>query len=217
MKQGKLSPIVFYYPNLIGYVRILLSILTVAIFPLHYWGAALCYTVSQSLDAVDGHVARAFNQASLMGASMDQLTDRMSTVGTFLLLAAAYPHMTLVLFLVAVADIAGHWIYVHAQALRGSKSHKNVPPSLYFLKVYYENKSVMFICHLSYETLLFSVLMLTRTSASNADGKLLLLLAIITVPLAIFKFITNVYQLFLGASLLIQIEEGTTPVSSPKK
>eukprot|EP01057_Protomagalhaensia_wolfi_P004955 Protomagalhaensia_wolfi_Nauph_80__4954@NODE_5223_length_422_cov_265_080940_g4279_i0_p1_GENE_NODE_5223_length_422_cov_265_080940_g4279_i0NODE_5223_length_422_cov_265_080940_g4279_i0_p1_ORF_typecomplete_len114_score4_54CDPOH_P_transf/PF01066_21/4_8e14_NODE_5223_length_422_cov_265_080940_g4279_i080370 len=95
MSQGKLSPIVFYYPNLIGYVRILLSVLTVALFPLHYWGGALCYTVSQFLDAADGHVARAFNQASLMGASMDQLTDRMSTVGTFLLLAAAYPNTTL--------------------------------------------------------------------------------------------------------------------------
>ena len=38
--------------------------------------AAVCYCVSQGLDAVDGMVARHFNQCSKFGAVLDMLTDR---------------------------------------------------------------------------------------------------------------------------------------------
>jgi CDP-diacylglycerol--inositol 3-phosphatidyltransferase len=38
--------------------------------------AAVCYCVSQGLDAVDGMVARHFKQCSKFGAVLDMLTDR---------------------------------------------------------------------------------------------------------------------------------------------
>lgn len=38
--------------------------------------AAICYCISQGLDAVDGVVARYFNQCSKFGAVLDMLTDR---------------------------------------------------------------------------------------------------------------------------------------------
>eukprot|EP01055_Gregarina_sp_Pseudo9_P005402 Gregarina_sp_Pseudo_9__5401@NODE_661_length_2407_cov_15_393159_g624_i0_p2_GENE_NODE_661_length_2407_cov_15_393159_g624_i0NODE_661_length_2407_cov_15_393159_g624_i0_p2_ORF_typecomplete_len227_score15_76CDPOH_P_transf/PF01066_21/3_1e14CDPOH_P_transf/PF01066_21/3_5e03DUF624/PF04854_14/0_098DUF624/PF04854_14/2_4e03DUF624/PF04854_14/4_4e03_NODE_661_length_2407_cov_15_393159_g624_i0114794 len=209
------SPILFYYPNLIGYGRIVLSVATVAVFPSYPWTAAFFYAVSQFLDAVDGHIARLFNQATLLGATMDQLTDRMSTVGIFLLLAAGCPRLTFLFFLIASFDIAGHWIFVYAQALRGTKSHKQMPPTQPLLRWYYETKHVMFVCHLCYETFLFSVLMLSKLSPKRFDFRLVVFLAVITFPLSLFKMWTNVYQLFLGGSLLIQIEEkGSTP-SSP--
>eukprot|EP01054_Gregarina_sp_Poly1_P002134 Gregarina_sp_Poly_1__2133@NODE_1566_length_3833_cov_99_428306_g1033_i0_p3_GENE_NODE_1566_length_3833_cov_99_428306_g1033_i0NODE_1566_length_3833_cov_99_428306_g1033_i0_p3_ORF_typecomplete_len235_score12_72CDPOH_P_transf/PF01066_21/2_9e14CDPOH_P_transf/PF01066_21/6_6e03_NODE_1566_length_3833_cov_99_428306_g1033_i031283790 len=215
MGDNRPSPILFYYPNLIGYGRIFLSIITVAIFPLWPWFAACLYTISQFLDALDGHVARLFNQASLLGATMDQLTDRMSTVGLFVLLSAGLPQLTFVIFVIAAFDLAGHWIWVHAQALRGSKTHKHVPSRQPLLRWYYENRHVMFCCHLCYETFLFSILMLSKLPQDRRDFVFVKILAMVAFPLAAFKMVTNAYQLFLGGHLLIDIEESKTPPSSP--
>jgi len=72
-----LSKNVFLFvPNIIGYVRIILLILS-CYFMHHQWTTAVfCYIASVLLDAVDGHAARYFSQTSQFGAILDQLTDR---------------------------------------------------------------------------------------------------------------------------------------------
>ncbi|EUD68842.1 CDP-diacylglycerol-inositol 3-phosphatidyltransferase [Plasmodium inui San Antonio 1] len=85
----KLS-VYFYIPNIIGYIRVILAL----------WGFMICrknlilfavlYGTSQLLDAFDGWTARKFNQTSVFGQILDQITDRLSTTLLYLLNGNAY-------------------------------------------------------------------------------------------------------------------------------
>merc|ERR1712130_895568 len=72
------SEILFWYPNLIGYARVVLAIMAFCLYEnpyIFFW----CYLISFTLDAADGHVARLFNQCSRFGAVLDMVTDRFAT------------------------------------------------------------------------------------------------------------------------------------------
>jgi CDP-diacylglycerol--inositol 3-phosphatidyltransferase len=59
-----------------GYFRVI-SAIAAMYFSLSDWKlTALLYSVSQGLDAVDGVVARKFNQCTKFGQVLDMLTDR---------------------------------------------------------------------------------------------------------------------------------------------
>lgn len=60
----------------VGYSRILLAALSMHFMNYHPKYSTLAYAVSQLLDAVDGHAARALGQASKFGAVLDMVTDR---------------------------------------------------------------------------------------------------------------------------------------------
>ncbi|XP_041378399.1 CDP-diacylglycerol--inositol 3-phosphatidyltransferase 1-like [Gigantopelta aegis] len=66
--------ILFYAPNIIGYIRIILASLAFVLYtqPLHF---VILYAISISLDAVDGIVARRLNQTSAFGAWFDVVID----------------------------------------------------------------------------------------------------------------------------------------------
>lgn len=68
--------IFLFYPNLIGYARIILTVISFYFMPTNWMVAGVCYIVGALLDAVDGHAARHFNQSTKFGAMLDQLTDR---------------------------------------------------------------------------------------------------------------------------------------------
>jgi CDP-diacylglycerol--inositol 3-phosphatidyltransferase len=68
--------IFLFVPNLIGYIRIILTLVSFYYMPTEYGIACFCYIVGGLLDAVDGHAARYFNQSTKYGAMLDQLTDR---------------------------------------------------------------------------------------------------------------------------------------------
>ncbi|KAK6029208.1 Sec63 domain protein [Ostertagia ostertagi] len=53
--------------------------------------AMFCYALSAGLDAVDGMVARKYNQSSRFGAMLDQLTDRCGTMALCMALCRFYP------------------------------------------------------------------------------------------------------------------------------
>lgn len=52
-----------FYPNLVGYVRILLAVLSFQAMVYYPLRAVLCYALSVALDAIDGHLARLYNQS----------------------------------------------------------------------------------------------------------------------------------------------------------
>ena len=68
-----LSPVGSLRP---GYARIVFMILSFTVCFTQPFVAAVCYCISQGLDAVDGQVARHFKQCSKFGAVLDMLTDR---------------------------------------------------------------------------------------------------------------------------------------------
>lgn len=59
-----------------GYTRVLLAALAMHYMSYHPKYSTVAYCVSQLLDAVDGHAARALGQASKFGAVLDMVTDR---------------------------------------------------------------------------------------------------------------------------------------------
>ena len=105
------NPVYLYYPNLIGYGRIIL------LFVAGYYAfrdeliATICYSVSMALDAIDGTVARKFGQTSSFGAQLDMLSDRMTTTCLYVALAKMYPDYWSLSALGIMLDIASHWMH----------------------------------------------------------------------------------------------------------
>ncbi|CAF5137788.1 unnamed protein product, partial [Rotaria magnacalcarata] len=58
----KTDNIFLFIPNIIGYVRVFLSIASFYFMPSHPKITIFCYLTSELLDALDGHAARALGQ-----------------------------------------------------------------------------------------------------------------------------------------------------------
>lgn len=65
-----------FIPNLIGYARIVLSLLSFIFMPFQPAVAATSYLLSVVLDEFDGKAARMFDQATVFGSMLDMITDR---------------------------------------------------------------------------------------------------------------------------------------------
>ena len=61
-----MNPVYLYYPNLIGYIRILLLFAAGYLVNSDPLMACLSYMTSMGLDAIDGTVARYFNQCKCL-------------------------------------------------------------------------------------------------------------------------------------------------------
>ncbi|XP_028455495.1 CDP-diacylglycerol--inositol 3-phosphatidyltransferase [Perca flavescens] len=138
---------IFYFvPNLIGYARIVLALLSFLLMPSWPWIAVFFYLLSALLDAFDGHAARALNQATKFGAMMDMLTDRCATMCLLVNLALLYPSYTFLFQLSMCVDIASHWLHLHSSTIKGSTSHKTIDLSGNpVLRLYYTSKPVLFV------------------------------------------------------------------------
>lgn len=71
--------IFLFWPNIIGYFRIVLAIASLYYMPLHPRTCSLLYSASCLLDALDGYAARYFDQSTRFGAVLDMITDRCTT------------------------------------------------------------------------------------------------------------------------------------------
>ncbi|CAD5226112.1 unnamed protein product [Bursaphelenchus xylophilus] len=131
-----------FYPNLIGYARIVLAIISCFLMLDSPLTAAFCYGLSAFLDAFDGYLARLYNQSSRFGAMLDQLTDRLAFVGLLMALCALYPRWMFFFQLVVIIDIASHWLHLHAGDLTGKVSHKSSDNPL--LHYYYTSRPFLF-------------------------------------------------------------------------
>ncbi|KOB51901.1 Phosphatidylinositol synthase [Operophtera brumata] len=66
----ELENIFLFVPNLIGFGRVILAIISFYFMPTHCTLACTCYITSALLDAFDGHAARYFNQIVKAGISV---------------------------------------------------------------------------------------------------------------------------------------------------
>ncbi|XP_077386780.1 CDP-diacylglycerol--inositol 3-phosphatidyltransferase [Festucalex cinctus] len=138
--------IFLFVPNLIGYARIVLALVSFFLMPCCPFPACFCYMLSSLLDAFDGHAARALNQSTQFGAMLDMLTDRCATMCLLVNLALLYPAYTFLFQLSMCLDIASHWLHLHSSMVKGSTSHKSIDLSGNpLLRVYYTNKVVLFV------------------------------------------------------------------------
>ncbi|KAI4140545.1 MAG: hypothetical protein L6R39_005753 [Caloplaca ligustica] len=140
--------IFLFYPNIIGYSRIILAIASLYYMPLHPRTCSLLYSVSCLLDALDGVAARRFNQSTRFGAVLDMVTDRCTTSCLLVFLSSAFPRWALLFQGLISLDFASHYMHMYATLTMGDsgQSHKKIDQSRSrLLHLYYNNRTVLFI------------------------------------------------------------------------
>ncbi|KAJ4863361.1 CDP-alcohol phosphatidyltransferase domain-containing protein [Trichoderma breve] len=151
--QTSSENIFLFWPNIIGYFRVILAIASLYYMPLHPRTCSLLYTISCLLDALDGYAARMLDQGTQFGAVLDMVTDRCTTTCLLVFLAAAMPRWAIVFQGLIVLDLASHYMHMYASLVVGGAgtSHKDVANSQHWLmRVYYTNKIVLFsLCALN--------------------------------------------------------------------
>lgn len=141
--------IFLFYPNIIGYSRIILAIASLYYMPLHPRTCSLLYSVSCLLDALDGVAARYFEQSTQFGSVLDMVTDRCTTACLLVFLSSAWPRWALLFQGLISLDLASHYMHVYATlTMAGSgQSHKKVDESRSkWLHLYYTNKVCLLPC-----------------------------------------------------------------------
>ncbi|KAG7197618.1 hypothetical protein KM043_013400 [Ampulex compressa] len=181
--------IFFFVPNIIGFGRIILALISFYFMPINYVIASWCYVISALLDAVDGHAARYFDQSTKFGAILDQLTDRVGTMCLMATLCIFYPNYAFWFQLSMTIDIACHWIYLHTTLLQGKASHKYIDMSENpIMSVYYTNRTVLFLMCAGNEAFYAALYLLHFTEGPILVGiGLYKLVAYLAAPVAIIK------------------------------
>ncbi|KAF2155262.1 CDP-diacylglycerol--inositol 3-phosphatidyltransferase [Myriangium duriaei CBS 260.36] len=160
-------------PNLIGYARIALALVSLHFMPLHPRRCTFLYSASCLLDALDGYAARKFDQSSQFGAVLDMVTDRCTTACLLVFLAMAMPGYALMWQGLISLDFASHYMHMYATLAtsgKGGGSHKNVSAGRSRTLNFYYKKWVLFtVCFMN--EAFFVALYLTCFSAP-ADGSL---------------------------------------------
>lgn len=152
--------IFMFVPNLIGYVRIFLAIVSFYFMPTSPQISISCYLLSGLLDAFDGHAARLLNQGTKFGAMLDMLTDRCATMCLCVVLSMFYPNWAIFFQLSMSLDISSHWLHMLASMMNGSNSHKTIDLSGNpILRIYYTSRPFLFFMCAGNE-LFFSMLYL---------------------------------------------------------
>lgn len=183
-----------FIPNIIGYARIVLAIVSFYFMPTNYVVSSWCYIISVLLDALDGHAARKFNQSTKFGAMLDQLTDRCGTMGLLVTLSYFYPKYMFWFQISMAIDVSCHWFYLHTSLLQGKTSHKfidmNENPIMH---IYYTNRTVLGFMCLFNELFYAALYLLYFTPGPIFLGvPLFKLIAVVSAPVAIIKTLISV-------------------------
>ncbi|CAO1423250.1 unnamed protein product [Diamesa hyperborea] len=210
---------IFYFiPNLIGYARIILAIVSFYFMPTNYIISSWCYIISVLLDALDGHAARHFNQSTKFGAMLDQLTDRCGTAGLLVTLSCFYPKYMFWFQLSMAIDIACHWFYLHTTTLQGKTSHKFIDMGENpIMHIYYTNRTVLGFMCLFNELFYASLYLLYFTPGPLILGmSLFKLIAIVSAPVALLKTFISVLH-GIVASINITTIDATERAANKQK
>lgn len=202
-----------FIPNLIGYARVFLAILSFYFMPTDYVVASSMYLLSGLLDAFDGYAARYFNQSTMFGAMLDMLTDRCVTTALLVMLALFYPKFCFVFQMLICLDIASHWIHVQSSMLKGGASHKKIDLSgNFFLRIYYHSRVVLFIMCAGNELFFCMLYLLHFTSGplvsiGGMSFGLWLALTWLTLPICILKQVISIIQLTVACINTARLDE----------
>lgn len=199
-----------FVPNLIGYARVALMFIAFYFMtnPDMYQITVACYLLSQLLDAFDGHAARMLGQTSKLGAMLDQLTDRCSTLGLVMALGLLYKDWFFFFQCYAVLDIASHWLHLTASHYSGASSHKQIDlsanPVLYY---YYQNRTVLFSMCAGNELFFAALYLLYFSEGPNFGGySLFRSVVIVCAPVMVLKSVISVVQLLAAAKNIVIVD-----------
>lgn len=204
------ADILLFIPNLIGYVRVVLTLTALTLMlcvPSVWLLAILLYLTSFILDLFDGMAARKFQQTSSFGGLLDMITDRCSTLGLLYVLGTATStnegpvvHRLAFLMLI-ILDISSHWCQQYSTtALQYNSHHKSETSNAdrnFLVQWYY--KYYWFFGYLCVGAEVFWICSYSLTNLTEKDSTILLAfvrgLAIACAPGCAMKQIINVFQL----------------------
>ncbi|GCE99530.1 CDP-diacylglycerol-inositol 3-phosphatidyltransferase [Zygosaccharomyces mellis] len=203
--KGPVTPnhVLWYVPNQIGYMRVITMVMSLITMSNHPVYTTIIYGVSCLLDALDGSMARKYNQVSRLGAVLDMVTDRSTTTCLICYLSLMYPKWCAVFQILVALDISSHYMHMYASLTDGNTSHKQVGrESSRLLHWYYTRRDVLFtICALN--ELFYVGLYLYGFERFTQFG---FWVVAICLPGYVFKQVTNIIQLNRAALILASMD-----------
>ena len=189
--------IFLFIPNLIGYVRIILALVSFYYMPFDAVITTVLYLTSCLLDAFDGAAARKFGQGTKFGAVLDMLTDRCGTICLIMVLCDFYPSYILAFQCLVSLDITSHWAQMYATLTKGGTSHKNIRAEANpLLRIYYKDRVVLFVfCACAELFYIFLYLMHFFETPFLFGLSFCQLGVIVNAPIFVAKQVINVFQL----------------------
>ena len=205
----KTTPNVYIWiPNLIGYLRVILT-LTSVYYAFSNWVVFIvCYSGGAILDLFDGMAARKFNQCSKFGAVLDMVTDRVSTNLLYLVLAVMNPEYYFTFALLAAADYSSHWAQMYAAAAAGTHHKVLDADRNWLLRVYYSNRVFMFLNCVSQEAFLIALYGWHHTQAGECviAGQVMYWTMAVSFPMGALKQLINVVQLVDACKQIVKVD-----------
>ena len=214
------TDVLLFVPNLIGYFRVVCSIVCFVLmmtYPTMAMEAITLYILSFAGDLFDGWAARKFNQCSDYGALLDMVTDRCSTAGLLFVLgceaaakasameASEQPtglsldQQPIVFQFLLMLDVASHWCQMHATLSANHAGHhkskeSNADKSL-LVQWYYEKYWFFGYLCVGAEWTYVCLYVLNHTSVDSWIGWLSLGCLRICLPGCVLKQVVNIAQL----------------------
>lgn len=152
--------VIYYAANIIDYMRLILLLASVFFKGTTF---AVLYSISVALDFFDGQVARAKGEVSVLGATLDMIIDRVSTMVILTKIALEKPNLSISCMLYSVIDLVSHFLFFLVSAYTGV-SHKSMTSNV-LLAFYYDIRVLRFVCLGS--ELCFLVTYLTKSKGNN--------------------------------------------------
>lgn len=192
------TQVLLYYPNLIGYARVLFMVLSFYFAKTNPRQTIIFYLLAFGGDVIDGYVARLFKQSSTYGGILDMVTDRVSTCGFLILLSHLYPEHSFAFVMLVVLDIASHWFHVMSTNEQHHKSKEALETRSSLLQWYYSIYPLFGYCCVGCE--LFYVLLYVTYHFPNPHLSTLCWYG--CLPACVIKNIINVVQLSDAARII---------------
>jgi CDP-diacylglycerol--inositol 3-phosphatidyltransferase len=198
-------PVVFYIPNIVGYVRFVLILMALYFMvekPLFTF--FLCVS-SVSMDALDGFLARRLNQSSKLGTILDYALDRATVAAFFFGLGTIYPKYLVVFVICMALDIVSHFFHLKSVEIQGKPNHKHIGANEPLLiRIYYLNKFNLTTICIMHDLFLGSLFL--HHSTPNLIVKSLIL---ISCPGFLLKTAIHATKIIRSSQILIANEEST--------
>ncbi|KAI9189666.1 phosphatidylinositol synthase 1 (CDP-alcohol phosphatidyltransferase1) [Blastocladiella emersonii ATCC 22665] len=211
------TAVFLYWPNIIGYTRVVLAALACILMPSYPWACMTAYTLSCLMDAVDGHVARLMNQCSRFGAVLDMVTDRSTTTCLLAYLCTVHPAWLPLFQLLMALDLSSHYMHMYASLVAGSSSHKQLDGAAHpILRLYYHNKNVMFLVCAGNEFMFVGLYLLHHLAAGTFAYYCILALTVLAFPVCALKQGLNVVQLVGASTRLAELDVKTANDAAAK-
>ena len=152
------APNVFLFiANIMDYFRVIFCVYAFYYSKTNPVMFLILYFIAFVLDMFDGMAARALNQKSKYGATLDMITDRISTSGLLMVLSSFYPDHHHIFVFLMMLDIGSHWLQTHSGFMDPNlktDNHKNLEEKFWVLNFYYKNRLGLGITCLAAEVFL---------------------------------------------------------------